>query len=94
MKMILAIATVLLATPAASQALPEQCKSLGGMIQTLSDQYGEVMTFRGWSDKHEKMTVLFVAKDLTWTLVTTDGDMACVTDFGADPVMTALGMPS
>lgn len=69
-------------TPAyAAPFIPPDCMSLSAASED-SRSRGEVKHWLGLSDDSGEMLMIFASPEGSWTLVRTDGDIACLVDFG------------
>lgn len=85
MKPLTLIAAVLTScTPAhAAPFIPPDCMSLTAASEESRTERGEVKQWLGLSDDSGEMLMIFASPEGSWTMVRTDGDIACLVDFGS-----------
>ena len=91
MKLIAAtIAAMAFASPALANNTPD-CMSIPAMLEFYSNEYDETPRWSGISGKDDGDIIILTADDGSWSLFRTNGDIACLVDFGLSNKSLSLG---
>lgn len=80
---LLAAALTSCAPAHAAPFIPPDCTSLRAFSQEALRDRGEVKHWLGLSDDSDEILMIYASPEGSWTLIRTDGDIACQVDFGS-----------